>query len=162
MEIAQLLIAIVRNNQYWLNLDNESNMITKFFDTGLTCYGNLYTYIDNVLVSLLITLFYVFFCSFWVPYYESKVPAGSVPTNLRLLDKIDFSKITLRSLKAEDMWGAISAARFFVSCYRHSFGGSKFNSFSRWWLDIWSCPDEGIGVWRVRDQDGFLLSFSGM
>ena len=43
------------------------------------------------------------FCSFWVPDYESKEPTGSVSTNLGLLDKKYFSKITLRSLKAEYM-----------------------------------------------------------
>ena len=38
----------------------------------------------------------------------------SVSTNLGLQDKIDLPKTTLRSLKAEDMWGAISAARFLL------------------------------------------------
>ena len=78
-------------------------MIAKFFDMGFACGGTLYNYVDNVLVSPSITLFYVFFCSFWVPYNDSKVPTGNVSTNLGLLDKIGLPKITLRSLKAEDM-----------------------------------------------------------
>ena len=65
-------------------------MITKFFDTGFTCDGNLKTCVDNDLVYTSITLFGVFFCSFFVPEHESKVPAWSVFTNFLLLDKIDF------------------------------------------------------------------------
>ena len=44
-----------------------------------------------------------------------------------LLDQIDLSKITPRSLKAEDMGGAILAAIFFVSWYSRNLGGSKLN-----------------------------------
>ena len=100
MQIAQCLLAIVRNKQYWLHLGNESNTITKFFDTWFACDGTLQTYVDNVLDCPSITLFYVFFCLFWVPYYESKVPAGSISTNLGPLDRIYFSIITLKYLKA--------------------------------------------------------------
>ena len=81
-------------------LGNESNMITKFFDTGSACDGTMYTYVDNVLVSPSTILFCALFCSFYVPDHESKVPAGYASTNLGLLDKIDFSKITPGYLKA--------------------------------------------------------------
>ena len=64
------------------------------------------------------------------------VPAGFVSTNLGLLDKIYLSKITLRSLKAEDMRGVILAASFFVSRYSCNFDGSKLNYFSSGFLDI--------------------------
>ena len=82
MEGTQRSVAIVRNNQYWMYLGYKSNIITKFFDTVFACGGNLQTYVDNVLSSTSITLFYVFFCSFCVPEHESKVPAGSASANL--------------------------------------------------------------------------------
>ena len=63
-------------------LGNESNMITKFFDTGFACDGNLYTYVDNFMIFTSITLFCVFFCSFYVLEHESKGTAGSAPANL--------------------------------------------------------------------------------
>ena len=67
-------------------------MITEFFDTWFACDGTLYTYIDNVVVSPSITLCSILLCSFWVPYHESKVPTGSVSTNLGLPERIDFQK----------------------------------------------------------------------
>ena len=82
MESTKQLLAIVINDQYWLYLGNESNTIAKFFDTGFSCDGNLYTYVDNVLIYNSITLFCVFFCSFCAPDHESKVSAGSASTKL--------------------------------------------------------------------------------
>ena len=90
MESTKSLVAIVVNNPYWLYLGNESNVITKFFDTGLACTYRLYTCIDNALISGSITLFYLFFCSFCVPEHESKVPEGSASANLCLIDQIYF------------------------------------------------------------------------
>ena len=72
----------MRNNQYWMYLGNESKIISKLFDMGFACGGNLYTYVDNVLGSTSIILFCVFFCLFFVPEHESKVPAGSASANL--------------------------------------------------------------------------------
>ena len=82
--------------------------------------------------------YYIYICSFWVPDYESKVPAGYVSTNFGLLDKIDLSLITLRSLKVEYIWVAISAAIFFVIRYRRNFDGSESNLFHLvpWYTDI--------------------------
>ena len=77
-------------------------MIKIFFDTWFACAGTLYIYIDNIMVFPSITLLSVRFCSFWVPDYEAKVPAGYVYTNLGILERIYFSKITLRCLKEED------------------------------------------------------------
>ena len=37
MGSAQRLLEIFRRKQYWLYLVNESNMITKLFDTGFAC-----------------------------------------------------------------------------------------------------------------------------
>ena len=64
MDITQRSIAMVRNSQYWLYLGNESNMIRKFFDTGLACDGNMQTYVYNVMIYTSITLFYVFSVNF--------------------------------------------------------------------------------------------------
>ena len=50
-----------------------------------------------------VTLIYVFFSSFWNLYYDYEVPARSAPANLGLLDQIDLSKITLMSVKADNM-----------------------------------------------------------
>ena len=36
-------LEIMRNNQFWMYLGNEWNMIAKFFDTGFTCDATLYT-----------------------------------------------------------------------------------------------------------------------
>ena len=77
MEITWQFLAIVRNNQYWLYLVNELNMIVKFFDTSFECYGDMYTYVDNVLIYTSITLLCVFLCSLCVLEHESKVPPGS-------------------------------------------------------------------------------------
>ena len=82
MEITYKYLAIVINIQYWIYLGNESNTITKFFDTEFAFSGTLYTYINNVLIYPSIILFCVFFYSFWVTYHESKVPAKSASTNL--------------------------------------------------------------------------------
>ena len=41
MESTSRPVAIVRNNQYLMYLGNESNVITKFFDTGFACDGTL-------------------------------------------------------------------------------------------------------------------------
>ena len=82
MESTWQSVSIMRNNQYWLYLVNESNMITKLFYTGFACDGTMYTYVDNVLVSTSIILFYIYFCSFSPPEHESKVPAGSASANL--------------------------------------------------------------------------------
>ena len=75
-------------------LRNESNIIANLFDTGFACDGNLYTYIDSVLISASNTLFSVIFCSFCVPEHESKVTLGSVSAYFLLLDKIYLSKLT--------------------------------------------------------------------
>ena len=87
-------VAIVRSNQYWLCLGNESNTIAKFFDTGFACDENLLTYVDNIMISTSITLFCIFFCSCCVQEHESKVPAGSASANFSQPDKIYISKIT--------------------------------------------------------------------
>ena len=86
MDSTQQFLAIVINNQYQFYLLNESNMIPTLFDTGLSCDGNMYTYVDNVLVSTSIILLCAFFCSFFVPDNESKLPAGSESANVGLLD----------------------------------------------------------------------------
>ena len=51
---------------------------------------------------------------------------------------------------AEDMWGTILSAIFFVIWC--SFGGSKLNSFSIWWLDIWCSTDKGLGIYPTRTK----------
>ena len=84
-------------------LGNESNTIAELFDTGFACDGTLQTYVDNVLILASITLFCVFLCSFCVPENESKLPIGSAPDNLWLLDKIYLSKTTPTSGK-EKLW----------------------------------------------------------
>ena len=45
----------------------------------------------------------VFSCSVFVPDHKSKVPVGSASANSALPDKIDFPKITPKSLNTEDM-----------------------------------------------------------
>ena len=82
MEITKRLLVIVINNQYWLYLGNESIMISRFFDTGFVCDGNLYTSVDIVRVSASITVFCVFFCSLFVPEHYPRVPVGSTSENL--------------------------------------------------------------------------------
>ena len=80
-----------------------------------------------------------------------KMPSGSDSTHLGILYRTDFSKITPGSFMAEDILGAISAEIFF-SWYRSSFGGSKFNTLSRWCLGIWICLDKSLGVdpiWKI-------------
>ena len=54
-----------------------------------------------------------------------------------------------RSIKAEDICGKISAARFSVSSYRYIFHGYKFNCLFRWCLDTWSFTDEVIGIYPI-------------
>ena len=48
MGSVQILLAIVKNKQYWLYLVNVSNMIAKLFDIGFACNGTLYTHVENV------------------------------------------------------------------------------------------------------------------
>ena len=62
-----------------------------------------------------------------------------------------------RSLKIEDICGAISAAIFFVSWYIHIFHGYRFNSLSRWCLDIRIFTDEGIGIYPIWKNYMFSL-----
>ena len=69
-----------------------------------------------------------------------------------LLDQIDLSKTTPSSLKAEYMLGAILVAKFFVSCYRCNFGGSKLNCLSRCFLSIWGFTDEVLGIDPIRKK----------
>ena len=52
-----------------------------------------------------------------------------------------------RFLKAEDIRRKISAAIFFVTCYRHSFCGSKLYSLFIWCLHIWSLTYKGLGIY---------------
>ena len=42
-------LTIATNKKYRLYLGNESNTITKLFDTGFACDGDLHSYIYNVL-----------------------------------------------------------------------------------------------------------------
>ena len=41
MDSTYQLLEIVRNNQYYLYLVNEENIIEKFSDTGFACDGNM-------------------------------------------------------------------------------------------------------------------------
>ena len=67
-----------------------------------------------------------------------------------------------RSLRAENICGAISAAIFFVSWYRHIFCGYKIKYLSRWCLDIWSLTDEGLGIYPIwKIQIFFLPTLDG-
>ena len=50
MESTKQLLAIVINDQYWLYLGNESNMVANIFDTEFACDETLYTYVDNVMI----------------------------------------------------------------------------------------------------------------
>ena len=62
-----------------------------------------------------------------------------------------------RSLNAEDICDAISAARFFVSWYRHRFRGYKLNCLSRWCPAILSFTDEGLGIYPIWTKYMFFL-----
>ena len=63
-----------------------------------------------------------------------------------------------RSLKAEDICGAISTEIFFVSWYRNRFCSCKLNYFSRWCLDIWSFTDKGVGIYPIWTKYMFFLT----
>ena len=65
MESAKWSLLVMRNKQYLLYLENESNIIVTLFDTGFACDGTLYTYVHNVMVYPLNILFYVVCCSFF-------------------------------------------------------------------------------------------------
>ena len=97
------------------------------------------------MISNSITLFCVIFCSFFVTENKSKVPSDSSYAILRLLDNIDFPKITLRSLKVEDTWSPISAAViFFGTVQTYLSWLKKLNWFSqmvRYYV--------GISIWRA-------------
>ena len=58
-------------------------MTVKLFDKGFACDGNLYTYIDNVMISTSITVLCVFLRSFCVPEHDYKVPAESESANFK-------------------------------------------------------------------------------
>ena len=57
-----------------------------------------------------------------------------------------------RCLKAEDICGKISEARFIVSWYRHRFHGYKLNSLFRWCLNMSRFTDEVLGIYLVHTQ----------
>ena len=55
------------------------------------------------------------------------------------------------------MWGAILAARFFVSWYRRNFGSSNLNCFSSYCLSIWVFKDEVLGIDPIRTKCTFFF-----
>ena len=74
-----------------------------------------------------------------------------------LQDKIYLSKITPRSLKAEDMWGTILSAIVFFRWYRRKFGDSKLNCLSSCCLTIWAFTNELIGKYPILGKWTFFF-----
>ena len=106
----------------------------------------------SLLISPSITLFCVFYFQLLVPKNKSVVPVWSPPANMGLLDKIDLSKITSRSIKAKYMLGVNLKSRFFVSWYSCNFGGTKLKYLSRCCLAIWGFSDEVLGIDPIQKK----------
>ena len=67
-----------------------------------------------------------------------------------------------RYIKAEDRWGTISVAIFFVIWYRHRFRGNKLSSLSRRHLAIWGFLYEGPGIYPIwTNLRSFCLPWMG-